>query len=83
MAITMATLLTLSVLNLLCVCASVWMCLLSHFCVTSIHAVLHIGIALSSYFVMSASLSVIITLCIPDSITEMACQIKFKFRMWM
>ena len=50
-----------------------------NFCVTSIY----LGIALSSYFVASELESVIITLCIPDSISKMACQITFKFGMLM
>ena len=41
-------------------------------CVTSIYAAWHIGIASSSNFVAS---SVVVTLCIPDSISKMACQI--------
>ena len=45
----------------------------AHFIVTSIYAVQHIGIALSSHFV--ASVSVVVTLCIPDSVSKMACQI--------
>ena len=51
------------------------------FCVTSIYAVWHIGIASSSHFVASAgaSPSVIATLCIPDSISKMACQIFLNF----
>ena len=40
--------------------------------VTRIYAAWHIGIASSSNFVASASLSVV-TLCIPDSISKMAC----------
>ena len=46
----------------------------NYYCVTSIYAEWHIGIALSSNFVASAS-SVVVTLCIPDSISKMACQI--------
>ena len=49
-----------------------WSCL--NFCVTSIHAAWQIGIASSSNFVASAA-SVVITLCISDSISKMACQI--------
>ena len=42
------------------------------YCVNSIYAVWHIEIALSSHFVAS---SVVVTLCILDSISKMACQI--------
>ena len=41
----------------------------SPFCVTSIYAVWHIGIALSPHFVVSAS--VVVTLSIPASISKM------------
>ena len=54
----------------------------SLFCVTSSYAVWHIGIALSPHLVASL-VSVGITLSIPDSISKIAWQIKFKFGMWM
>ena len=45
---------------------------INHFCVTRIYAEWHIGIASSSNFMAS---SVVVTLCILDSISKMACQI--------
>ena len=58
------------------------LCRPPQFCVTSIYA----GIALSLNFVASASsviISIVIMLSIPNSISEMAGQIQFKFGMWM